>query len=88
MELPQEEIDAMTKAQEEFWAEEEAQRKKDEAVLETIKSQVSEKLFKLIQDEIKECDNTYDFGIVDEHEGEYQEHKDEIRIWITQCYDC
>ena len=82
--LPQEELDAMAQAQEEIWKEEKEQQRKDQAVLDSIKLQVSEKLFKLIQKEIKDCDNSYGFEIIDERKGDDQERKDEINIWIDQ----
>ena len=80
MELEKWEEDAM----EDIRKEEEEQNKKDQAVLDLVKEQVTEEVFKLIEIEIEETDGGIGFKIVDEKSGELDDCVEGIKVWINQ----
>lgn len=74
----------------EIHAEEQEQERKDAAILEQIKQQVSPAIFKQIQNNIVESGYTYDYEIVDTPIGVFQDlsndYDDEevIKVWVNQ----
>ena len=57
---------------------------KDQALIETVKKQVSKRIFKEIEYEIEESDNYSNFRIVNTPDGDPQ-RKDIIKTWVVQC---
>ena len=78
------EDDDMKKAGEEIAKEEERQNKKDQDVLDEVKKQVTQEVFKLIEIEIKETEGGIGFEIVDEKSGELDDCIEGIKVWINQ----
>lgn len=85
-------MDGMTKEQEEDMARAEAEIQKerdeeyarDQKVWEEVKKIVTPAFFKLIEEEIQESEGGWDFKIVDEPEGVYQDSVDGIKVWVNQ----
>lgn len=74
----------------EIHTEELEQERKDKAVLEQVKQQVSPEIYQQIQNEIEESDHAYDFRIVDTPCGDFQDRSKEyggdefVKVWVDQ----
>ena len=63
----------------------EEQSNKYNKVMDSVKRQVSDKIFKEIEEEIEESEGGFNFDIVDACSGEKETNvKDDIEIWVDQ----
>jgi hypothetical protein len=73
----------------EIHAEEQEQERKDKAILEQVKQQVSPTIYQQIQSEIEESGYTHDYRIVDAPKGDFQDRSNEyddyfLNMWVDQ----
>lgn len=74
----------------EIHAEEQERERKDKAVLEQVKQQVSTDIYQQIQSEIEESGYVHDFEIVDTPCGVFQDLSNEyegneiVKVWVNQ----